>query len=219
MYKVSIGALLGSTVECLYNEIQFIITVITVAESESEFRITTDTPYLTLMGELWGVYCEDLGKNWPRYNGTALVFFFRKSALLDHDSIMTWCPLYRILFEVLPGLGVLSDTWSLFYQHGLTLIPAWISNRMPSKLWEEITHPFPNFNVFTANVWEWIRNFILHFIMDVIKSPQSCQYTGGHFHLFVTVHMPQTFVHAITSEQLFGFLSFLKPLIRYGDYA
>ena len=24
------------------------------------------------MGELWGVYCEDLGENWPRYNGTAL---------------------------------------------------------------------------------------------------------------------------------------------------
>ena len=23
-------------------------------------------------GELWGVYCEDLGENWPRYNGTAL---------------------------------------------------------------------------------------------------------------------------------------------------
>ena len=29
-------------------------------------------PYLALTGELWGVYCDDLGKNWPRYNGTAL---------------------------------------------------------------------------------------------------------------------------------------------------
>ena len=24
------------------------------------------------MDKLWGVYCEDLGENWPRYNGTAL---------------------------------------------------------------------------------------------------------------------------------------------------
>ena len=25
-----------------------------------------------LTGELWGVYCKDLGENWQRYNGTAL---------------------------------------------------------------------------------------------------------------------------------------------------
>ena len=42
-------------------------TAITVAESESDFKITTDTPYLTLTGELWGVCCEDLGENWQRY--------------------------------------------------------------------------------------------------------------------------------------------------------
>ena len=33
-----------------------------MAESESDIRITTDTPY----------YCEDLGENWSRYNGTVL---------------------------------------------------------------------------------------------------------------------------------------------------
>ena len=43
-----------------------------MTESESDIRITTDTPYLTLMDELWGIYWEDLGENWPRYNGTAL---------------------------------------------------------------------------------------------------------------------------------------------------
>ena len=35
-------------------------TAITVAESESDIRITADTPYLALTGELWGVYCDDL---------------------------------------------------------------------------------------------------------------------------------------------------------------
>ena len=34
--------------------------------------MATDTPCRALKGELWGVYCEDLGNNWPRYNGTAL---------------------------------------------------------------------------------------------------------------------------------------------------
>ena len=45
-----------------------------MAECELDFRIRTDTPYLALTGELWSVYCEDLGENWPRYNGTALYF-------------------------------------------------------------------------------------------------------------------------------------------------
>ena len=36
-----------------------------------------------------------------------------------------------------------------FYQHGLTLIPAWISNHMPSKVWDEITDPLLNFNGYT----------------------------------------------------------------------
>ena len=38
---------------------------------------------------------------------------------------------------------------------------------MPSKVWDEITYPFPNFNVCTFEVWEWIGNFIPHFTMDV----------------------------------------------------
>ena len=44
------------------------------AERKSDFKHTPDTPYLALTGELWGVYCEDLGENWPRYNGTELYF-------------------------------------------------------------------------------------------------------------------------------------------------
>ena len=41
----------------------------------SEVIFTKDTPYLALTGELWGVFCEDLGENWPRYKGTALCMF------------------------------------------------------------------------------------------------------------------------------------------------
>ena len=54
---------------------------------------------------------------------------------------------------------------------GLTLIQAWISNHMPSKMWNEISYPFPNFNCCTVEVWEWINNFISHFKMDVIAYP------------------------------------------------
>ena len=44
----------------------------TVTECKSYFNLTTDTPYLALLGELWDVYFEDLGENWLCFNGTAL---------------------------------------------------------------------------------------------------------------------------------------------------
>ena len=34
----------------------------------------------------------------------------------------------------------------------VTLIPAWISNHMPSKVWDEITYPFLNFSGCTVEV-------------------------------------------------------------------
>ena len=37
-----------------------------------------------------------------------------------------------------------------FYWHGLTLVPPWISYYMPSKTWDGITYPFPNFNRYTV---------------------------------------------------------------------
>ena len=40
-------------------------------------------------------------------------------------------------------------------------------------MWDEITHPFPNFNGATVEVWEWISNFIPHFTGHVIIHP--CQ--------------------------------------------
>ena len=39
---------------------------------------------------------------------------------------------------------------------------------MPSKVWDLIIYPFPNFNGCTVEVWEWISNFSPHFIMDEI---------------------------------------------------
>ena len=36
--------------------------------------------------------------------------------------------------------------WIPFYLHGLTSIPAWISNYIHYKMWGEITYPVLNFN-------------------------------------------------------------------------
>ena len=47
-------------------------TAMTVAEHKSDFKLTKEVSYLTLQGELWGVYCDNLGGNWPYYNSIAL---------------------------------------------------------------------------------------------------------------------------------------------------
>ena len=44
------------------------------------------------------------------------------------------------------------DTWGLIYKQGLTFIPAWRSNHMPGKVWDEITYPFLNVNGATVEV-------------------------------------------------------------------
>ena len=41
---------------------------------------------------------------------------------------------------------------------------------MPSKVWDEITYAFPNFNSTIVEVWEWIvSNFIPYFIIDYLS--------------------------------------------------
>ena len=39
---------------------------------KSDFKLITDTQYLALTGEPWGVYYDNFEDNWPRYNGIAL---------------------------------------------------------------------------------------------------------------------------------------------------
>ena len=51
-------------------------------------------------------------------------------------------------FSAVPNL----QTSGPFYQHGLTLIPAWISNYIHYKVWDEITYPFLNLNGYTVEV-------------------------------------------------------------------
>ena len=55
--------------------------------------------------------------------------------------------------------------------YGFTLIPTWIGNNTHSNVWNEFTYLFPNFSGRTVEVWEWISNFVAHFIGHVIIYP------------------------------------------------
>ena len=50
--------------------------------------------------------------------------------LVYEDVIIYPCP------KLSTGVG---NSWGPFYKHGLTLIPAWVSNHMPSEVWDGIT--------------------------------------------------------------------------------
>ena len=52
------------------------------------------------------------------------------------------------------GLAKCSDsaTRAPFYEHGVTLMPAWIINYTHYNVWDEITYPFLNFNGATVEV-------------------------------------------------------------------
>ena len=46
-------------------------TAMTATNCKPDFKLTTDTPYLALTGELWAVYYDIFEENWPGYNCTA----------------------------------------------------------------------------------------------------------------------------------------------------
>ena len=70
---------------------------------------------------------------------------------------LRWCPVPLIHIRA---------ARSLFYWFGWTLIPACISDHIPSKVWDEIT--FPKLNGCIVEVWERINEFTPHFTMDKI---------------------------------------------------
>ena len=49
---------------------------------------------IALMGKLCGVFCEDLGENWPCYNGTTLYVLCYCLAVLNVMTKLEWDPNY-----------------------------------------------------------------------------------------------------------------------------
>ena len=65
---------------------------------------------------------------------------------------------FPILVIISPNLEILDKCHfsvpDLLYWHGLTLIPAWISNHMPGKIWDEIAYTFPNYQCVKRHRWD-----------------------------------------------------------------
>ena len=73
---------------------------VTAAEHKTDIRLTKDTPYHALTGELWCVCCGDCGENWPRYNGTALYEQVHSTGMWGHvaaSRMASWYSDHAIL--------------------------------------------------------------------------------------------------------------------------
>ena len=70
------------------------------------------------------------------------------SILMKNDRVIKgfYCKYVSDYAKILLG----NDICGLFY--GVTLIPAWISNHMPGKVWDKNYNPFLNFNGCTVEV-------------------------------------------------------------------
>ena len=79
---------------------------------------------------------------------TLLIHLYKEAS----PSSCKFCIYWKHLGNSLSG----SATIKPLYWHGLSLIPAWVSNYTPRKVWDKITYPFPNLNGETVEVGEWL---------------------------------------------------------------
>ena len=114
------------------------------------WNINQDTNFVIHENASEDIVCKNHGGHFVRGRWVNLVVFMalkRKTRSIQCYGWWLFCPLLLICFN---------------------LIPAWISNYVHDKVWNEMTYTLPNFSGCTVEVWEWISNFIPHFTGHMI---------------------------------------------------
>ena len=123
--------------------------------SQQTPQTSTDTPYLALTGELWGVCCEDLGINWLCVIRAPHCTLKKTFTDCGQNWACWWpsagtvinkfgsCVYQRQILEEMAMIDKSQMTKMSFYQHGLTVIPEWTSHHIPNKVWDGMIYPFP----------------------------------------------------------------------------
>ena len=118
----------------------------------SLYRHDTPLEVALLMLLYYQVHVNEHQRTGPRLNIKTVLSKYAISMLKIRR------PLGRLIFNM--GIAIPGKTVFLietaprdpFNWYGSTLIPAWISNNMPSNVWDEITYPFLIFNGATVEV-------------------------------------------------------------------
>ena len=75
-----------------------------MAERTSNIWFTKDIPYLTVTGESRGIFYEDCGENWHRYNRTAL--YLNVNSIVT--GILQWKEGVKLRLPLLKGIQILT---------------------------------------------------------------------------------------------------------------
>ena len=118
-----------------------------------------------LMGSKWITPCVLL-----KYVIILAFYHINSTPIFSWLFLNKWHSRYKPLLSVV-NPQVFKNIRALFTTMDQLLISAWISNHIYYKMWDEIIYQFPNFNGAAIEVWEWISNFIPHFIGHVISYP------------------------------------------------
>ena len=103
------------------------------------------------------------------------------------------CGSTQVDWRVTPlSLGLVLHCPRAPFTHGLTLLPACLSNPMSNNVWDKNTYPFLNFNGFTVGVWECISNFSPHLIMEIITYHYN-YYSWGMLYIYIITQISSIF--------------------------
>ena len=113
----------------------------------NQFESTKYIPYLALTGELWDVFCQDLGENSPRFNGIEVY----KECMRTKAEVMSFTTTVKLNdYQSHPASphNLLGITYSPVVLNTSSCIKAVIIRRIGNyihdKVWDYITYPFPN---------------------------------------------------------------------------
>ena len=81
-----------------------------------DIRITTDTPYLSVMGELWAFCCGHLGENWPHFNSTKCMLMNSSPPSAAYMRQWTGSSLVQVVACRLFGAKPLPEPMLVYYQ-------------------------------------------------------------------------------------------------------
>ena len=72
--------------------------------------------------------------------------------LLLYTAVSLWCMFSLLSNDWFGNNAILKETWTAVHAHKGPLLPAWISNYIHYKMWDEIIYLFLNFNGATVEV-------------------------------------------------------------------
>ena len=102
----------------------------------------------------------------------SLIISMIKSDSSNHKSLFSRWQSHKDKVTVgVENMLFIDYLWDSLPLTCLTLIPAWLSNHIYHKVWDEITYPFSNFDGAAMEVCEWLSNATSYYTGHVIIYP------------------------------------------------